>query len=477
MLVLYNTLTKEKECFIPLQKKEVSLYTCGPTVYGKIHIGNIRSYLMADTLRRVLLLEGYKVRHIKNITDVGHLTADNIAQGDSGEDKIEKKAKEEQTTPEKITRVYEDYFHKTEQKMNILDADLFPKATEHIPQMISLIQKLLDSNHAYISNQNIFLDVTSFPEYGKLSGNSLEKLKTGARLAKHPDKKNPWDFALWLKADENHLMQWDSPWGKGYPGWHIECSAMSMTYLGESFDIHTGGEDNIFPHHEAEKAQSECATGKPFVKYWVHLRHLLIQNQKMSKSKGTLLTLEDVESKGFSATDLRLAFLSSHYRSPMNFTWESLEQSQKNKEKIQSFLLELSRIQEKEEKQNNYFDITPYISDFKKALEDDLNTPQALSIIYEMMHAVYIAIHNNSFSSTNAQEILSFWETANSVLGLNLKKEKEYTLPENIEKILQERQIARENKNYILADTLRKKIESFGYEIQDTQETQTIQKK
>ena len=276
MITLHNTLTKKKEPFEPIHAGKVGMYTCGPTVYGKVHIGNIRAYMTADLLRRVLEHAGFEVRHIKNITDVGHLTEDDVAQGDSGEDKIEKKARTEKKTPEEIARFYENYFRETEKKMNIRPAHFFPRATAHVPQMIALIEILIRKNHAYEKNGNVFLDVTSFENYGQLSGNTLDRLKVGARLEEHPDKRHSWDFALWLKAPVGHLMHWASPWSEGYPGWHIECSAMSMEYLGEQFDIHTGGEDNIFPHHEAEIAQSECATGHAsFARYWIHSRHLL----------------------------------------------------------------------------------------------------------------------------------------------------------------------------------------------------------
>ena len=266
MLSLYNTLTKQKEVFTPLSPGTVLMYTCGPTVYDYIHIGNLRSYITADTLRRVLTQTGLLVHLVKNITDVGHLTADDLAQGDSGEDKIEKKARAEKKTPEEIIAFFTDYFFKTEAAMNILPAEKNPRATESISGMISLIEKLIASGHAYAIHGNVFFDVTSFAAYGKLSGNTLDKLKVGARLEEHPDKKNPWDFALWLKAPEGHLMHWPSPWSEGYPGWHIECSAMSLAALGTTLDIHTGGEDNIFPHHEAEIAQSECANEALFVR-------------------------------------------------------------------------------------------------------------------------------------------------------------------------------------------------------------------
>src|SRR6185369_5362975 len=333
-MLLYNTLSKQKEEFTPLHAGKVGMYVCGPTVYSYIHIGNIRAYVFADTLRRLLEDAGYEVRMIKNITDVGHLTADDVAQGDTGEDKIEKKAKAEKKTPAEIADFYETYAFAAEKAMNIEPAHYTPRATAHVKQMIKLIEELIEKGHAYEKNGNVFFDVTTFKNYGKLSGNTLENLEVGARLEEHPDKKNPWDFALWLRAPKEHLMHWPSPWGEGYPGWHIECSAMSMEYLGDTFDIHTGGEDNIFPHHEAEIAQSESVTDKPFVRYFLHTRHMLVNGEKMSKSKGNFFTLEDLLEKGFTQMDFRMALLGSHYRSQMNFSWEAMEQAKKNKETL-----------------------------------------------------------------------------------------------------------------------------------------------
>ena len=312
MLRFYNTLGKEKQDFKPLNPGKVNMYSCGPTVYDYAHIGNLRAYVFTDTIRRLLEHEGYEVKLIMNITDVGHLTADDLAQGDSGEDKVEKRAKAEKKTPEEIARYYEDSFHRDMEELNILPAQYYPRATAHIPGMIRMIETLIAGGHAYEVNGNVFYDVTSFPDYGKLSGNTLEQLKVGARLEEHPDKKNPWDFALWLKAPKDHLMRWPSPWGSGYPGWHIECSAMSIEYLGDTIDIHTGGEDHIFPHHEAEIAQSEGATGKPFSRYFLHERHILVDGEKMSKSKGNFYTLAHITERGYSPMDLRLLYLSAH---------------------------------------------------------------------------------------------------------------------------------------------------------------------
>ncbi len=466
-LKLYNTLTKDKRLFEPLQKGKASIYTCGPTVYGHIHIGNIRSYLTADTVRRYLEYSGYEVRHIKNITDVGHLTNDDIAQGDSGEDKLIKKSRQEKKTPREIAEFYEDYFQTIEKKMNILPAQYFPRATAHIKQMIKIIGDLIKKGYAYEKNGNVFFDIEKFKDYGKLSGNTLKNLKIGARLENHPDKKNPWDFALWLKAPKEHLMKWDSPWGIGYPGWHIECSAMSTEYLGETIDIHTGGEDNIFPHHEAEIAQTECWTGKQFVRYWLHTRHLLVDGEKMSKSKGNLYVLEDIQKKGFSAMDLRLLLLSSHYRSRLNFTWKALKQAQKNFKKIVDFIY---KTKESDYLSNKSSDLR--ISDFQKrieeAMDDDLNTPLALSILYEFISRFNKLYADKEISAQNMEEVKNFWERVNRIFGLQIPKKKTLpTIPKEIIELANERELARQNRNFELADSLREQIKKSGYKIID----------
>ncbi len=464
MLKLYNTLTKQKEEFKPINPGKVSIYSCGPTVYSYIHIGNLRTYVASDVLRRYLEYIGYEVRAIQNITDVGHLTDDDIAQGDSGDDKMEKAAKKEKKTPIEIARFYESYAKETELTLNILPAHFFPRATEHIPQMITIIQKLVEKGFAYEENGNVFFDVTKFKEYGKLSGNTLDKLNIGARLSNpHPDKKNQWDFALWLKAPDNHVMRWDSPWSTGYPGWHIECSAMSMEYLGETFDIHTGGEDNIFPHHEAEIAQSESANNKKFVNYWIHARHLLFNGAKMSKSKGTLLTLEDIKKRGFDARDLRIAFLSSQYNSQMNFTWETLKQARKNKQTIQNFINNIKKIPSNNI-DNKEINIVRYKNKFESAMNDNLNTPLALSVLFSLITNTNSLL--NTQAPTNTTEVINFFEKACRALGIEMKFETTQ-IPNEILALAQKRQQARQNKDYKLSDELRNKLKEKGYEIKD----------
>ncbi|MDD5489893.1 MAG: cysteine--tRNA ligase [Candidatus Moranbacteria bacterium] len=476
MLKLYNTLTKQKEEFKPIHKGKVSIYTCGPTVYDYIHIGNLRSFMTADVLRRYLEYSGYEVRHIKNITDVGHLTADDIAQADTGEDKILKKALAEKKTPEEIAKFYTEAFHRDEDAMNILRAHFFPKATAHIPQMIRTIETLIKNGNAYEKNGNVFFDVTSFPDYGKLSGNTLAELKVGARLEEHPDKKNPWDFALWLKARPDHVLQWDSPWSKGYPGWHIECSAMSMEYLGDTMDIHTGGEDNIFPHHEAEIAQSECFSGKKFVNFWVHTRHLLVEGEKMSKSKGNFYTPQDIRKKGFDPMHLRLLYLSSHYKKNLDFSWKAMEQAKANFERIRDSFQKISGMLSDKSPalvKNNF--CQKHISMFENAMNDDLNTPLALSALYDMITHANTKISSGEMNAEKAAKILTTFEKMNKVFGLKFP-EKETEIPENIKKLADERMSARKNKDFEKADKLRKEIEKSGYTVEDSGDSYKIKK-
>lgn len=474
MLKLYNTLTRTKEEFRPINPGKVGMYVCGPTVYDYIHIGNIRAYMTPDILRRYLEYIGYEVRMIKNITDVGHLTQDDIAQADSGEDKILKKALAEKKTPVEIAKFYEQYFHGIEEEMSILPAHYFPKATTHIPQMIKIIGTLIEKGCAYEKNGNVFFDVIKFPDYGKLSGNTLEQLKVGARLEAHPDKKHPWDFALWLKAPEKHLLKWDSPWSKGYPGWHIECSAMSMEYLGDTIDIHTGGEDNIFPHHEAEIAQTECATGKKFVNFWIHTRHLLVNGEKMSKSKGNFYKLDDIKEKGYDPMVLRLAMFSSHYRGQMNFTWDIMEQAKANFERISDFVLNLRSLSFGSS--TSKLDLALYKEKFEEAMDDDLNTPLALSALYEFITEINKLIAKNKLGSDDAKNILAFWGKMNKVFGLNIAEIK-IEIPDEIKKLAEEREIARKSKDFKKSDELRKKIKEKGYLIEDMKEGYKIRKK
>ena len=358
--------------------------------------------------------------------------------------------------------------------MNILPAQYFPHATAHIPQMIKLITTLIEKDFAYEKNGNVFFSVTKFPDYGKLSGNTLENLKVGARLEEHPDKKNPWDFALWLKTPKEHLLKWESPWSIGYPGWHIECSAMSSEYLGDTFDIHTGGEDNIFPHHEAEIAQTECATGKKYVNYWLHTRHLKVDGTKMSKSKGNFYRLRDIEDKGYSPMTLRLLLLSSHRQTQLNFTWKAMDQAKSNLQKINDFILNLEALATAKEAETTFI-ITQYQENFESAMNDDLNTPLALSVLYELIADVNKLLVNSALSSGDARKILALWKKINSVFGLRLFGQAE--IPKELIELAEKRKNAKLDQNFEQSDKLRQKIESFGYIVEDLKDNNYLIKK
>ncbi len=482
MLIIYNTLTNQKEKFEPIYQGKVNFYSCGPTVYDYAHIGNFRTYIFADTLKRVLEFDGYEVKHIMNITDVGHLTNDDLSQGDTGDDKMLKAMEREKKTPESIAAFYTQAFMSDIEKLNLEKATFYPRATAHIPQMIKIIEGLIEKGFAYEKNGNVFYDVDKFSSYGKLSNKKLEELKHGARLANHPDKKHPYDFALWLRAPKEHLLKWDSPWGKGYPGWHIECTAMSMEYLGETLDFHTGGEDNIFPHHENEIAQSEAYSGKPFANYWAHPRHLLVDGKKMSKSKGNFYRLQDILDKGYDPMAFRLLVLSSNYRSNLNFTWEAMDQANKNLEKIRAFLQKIDSLankkesnsfESKEEKKEDFSQTTignitvgHCLEKFSLAVNDDLNTPLGLSILYRFISSVNKV---DKLTSEQIQAVLFFWRKVNKVLGLKLNfSPSASAIPVEIKKLAEEREEARKKKNFTLADQLRDEIIAKGYQPEDT---------
>ncbi|MDD3190864.1 MAG: cysteine--tRNA ligase [Candidatus Pacebacteria bacterium] len=476
-LRIYNTLTKQIEDFRPIDDKCVTMYSCGPTVYDFVHIGNLRTFMMADFLRRTLLFLGYEVKHIKNITDVGHLTQDDI---DAGEDKMLKAAKREHKTPQDIARFYEEAFKKDEEKLHILPAYKFTRATEYIDEMIKLIEKLIAKGYAYETNGSVYYDINKFDKYGQLSGNALENLKIGARLEANPDKKNPYDLALWLKSGEEHLMKWQSPWSVGYPGWHIECSAMSIANLGETLDFHTGGEDNIFPHHENEIAQSEGATGKKFVNYWVHARFLLVDGEKMSKSKGNFYTLKDIEEKGFDPLVYRYLCLTAHFQSQMNFTWQSLKDSQNALKKLYAFA---GSVDSKEEGSG----IEKYIEKFQAALEDNLNTPLAIATVWEMIKDRSMSDRDRKTTLLKFDEVLglglsdiepSLLKTETGEFELNggnikfsiTRSSTEDTISEDLLDLVKERETARQAKDFATSDRLRNELKKRGYEIKDTAE-------
>lgn len=457
MLRIYNTLVRKIEEFRPLNPPHVGIYTCGPTVYREVHIGNFRTYLMADFLRRTLEYNGYEVTHIKNITDVGHMRV-SAEHHDTQIDPIIEEALRQGKKPLEIAQYYTDLFFKDEEKLNIKKASKYPKATEHIKEMIEIIKVLLKKGLAYETDGTIYFDVDKFKQYGKLSGNTLDKmdqLLKAVRVSLETDKKDSADFALWKKAEEGRLMKWDSPWGPpGFPGWHIECSAMSMKYLGETFDIHTGGEDLIFPHHEDEIAQSQGATEKPFVSYWLHGGYLLVDKQKMSRSKGNVYTISDLEQKGFHPLAFRYLTMMTHYRSKMNFTWEAISAAQTALDRL------LSEVADWDEPK---IGCAEYEERFLEAISNDLNMPEALAIVWELVHSDYP-------THAKAESLFKMDE----VLGLDLKKtksEKPKTKNEEIPKkvmvLVREREGLRKKKQYHLADQTRHKIRKMGFDVVD----------
>jgi len=454
---LYNTLTRTKQEFEPLVDRQVRMYNCGPTVYNFATIGNFRAFMLADLLRRYCEYKGLEVTQVMNLTDVGHMTSD----ADEGEDKLEKTAREQQKDPYEIAEFYTQAFFNDIDALRIVRAHRYPRATQHVPEMIELVQKLLDRNHAYISGSSIYYDISSFSEYGRLSGNTLEKLQAGARIEINPEKRNPHDFALW-KSDPHHLMQWDSPWGRGFPGWHLECSAMSMKYLGNTLDIHTGGEDNIFPHHECEIAQSEGATGETFVRYWMHTRFLLVEGRKMSKSLGNFYTLHDLQQQGHDTLALRYLLLSTNYRQPLNFTFDALGAAGEAVRRLTEFVRRLDEAQGEGTDPQVADTIAVSKAAFGAALDDDLNISAALGAVFDFMRDI------NKLDPTrqDAQAARAAMMDLNRVLGvIELGQE---TLEDEVERLIEERRRARAERDFPKADAIRDSLQSRGIILEDT---------
>jgi len=462
---LFNTLSRTIEDFNPLNEKEVTIYSCGPTVYDYTHLGHLRTFINTDILKRTLLAEGNTVKQVMNITDVGHLVGDD--GDDTGEDKMDKGARKYGKTIDEVVTFFTDFFMMSLLKVNIALPDRFPTASQHINEMIALNKVLQEKGFTYETEEGLYFDTSKFPTYGQLSGQKLEdKQQMREEVHTDPNKKHPADFALWLKRVgrfKDHTLHWESPWGDGFPGWHIECSAMSMKYLGETIDIHSGGIDHISVHHENEIAQSEAATGKKFVNYWYHCEFLMIEGQKMSKSLENLLTIEDIEKKGFEPAALRLLFLQTHYRQEMNFTWDALQASQnalkRLREAVQQARSQTQRSQISAEKTGT----TEMLSGkFFDALSQDLQTPQAVAVLWEVLKS-------NIPSEDKYDLIMEF----DRVLGLGLDKvvtKVDAAIPEKVQKLLDERNKARKEKNYAESDRLRVEIEKEGYIVLDTNE-------
>ena len=457
-IYFYNTLTKQKDLFKPIEEGKVKIYSCGPTVYKDATIGNMRTNLLNDTLRRVLKYNGYELKHVMNITDVGHL----ISDGDEGEDKMLKSAREEHKSPLEIAEHYTKLFFRDLERLNIETPEVVCKATDHIKEMLEMVQKIMKNGYAYETSTAIYFDVSKLDKYGILSGINLNDQKAGARVDVDPEKRNPYDFALWIKAPANHLMKWDSPWGPSYPGWHIECSAMSTKYLGEEFDIHTGGIDLVPTHHENEIAQNKGACGKNPAHYWIHGEYLLINGGKMSKSLGNTYLIDDIIARGYSPLAYRLFNYSCHYRGKLNFTWEGIESANTS----------LMRLRDGYQKHlNGNAEVSDEIikdmeNRFHQAINDDMNMPLALSVVWE-------AVKYPEKSPKIAQLLKKF----DTVLGIKIDEVQETKIPQEILDLVEERKQARSDKNWSESDRLRDLIAEKGYIVKDTKDGTEILKK
>ncbi|MFO7525878.1 MAG: cysteine--tRNA ligase [Ignavibacteriaceae bacterium] len=460
MLSIYNTLTRKKEEFIPLDPPNVRMYICGPTVYDYFHIGNARSFIMADILRRYLLYKGFKVTFAMNITDI--------------DDKIIIKSNEEKIDPKLFSRKFTDAFFEDIGKLKIKPADIYPKATEHIDDIIDMIKTLEQNGLAYNKNGNVFYNVMKFEGYGKLSGKKVADLESGARVEVNEEKISPLDFALWKKAKAGEPY-WESPWGNGRPGWHIECSAMSCKHFGNTFDIHAGGNDLIFPHHENEIAQSEGATKKLFVKYWVHFGFLNIDNEKMSKSLGNFFTARDILKK-YSAETIRMFFSQAYYRGPLNFSDELLTSAEKGLDKVNNLVRRVNHeLQNSQTGTKPEFNFELYFKNFEAAMDDDLNTSQAVAVIFDFVREVNTVInetekidnqffmHVKNFLQSTAASVLGIVDFVNEDNASSIEKEL-------IELFIRIRFEAKQGKNFQLADKIRDELKSLGIVLEDSKD-------
>ena len=470
--VFYNSYTKQVEEFVPSEAGKVKLYHCGPTVYKRQHLGNMRRVLFADFLRRSLEFLGYEVREITNITDVGHLTQDEI---DAGEDKMAKAAQEGKTTPADIAEREIAHFHADLAALNVQPSHKYPRATEHIKQMQEIIAELLKTDHAYQTDTGIYYDVSTFPNYGKLSGNTLSALAAGKRIEVRDDKRNPADFALWI-FDEDALQEWESPWGTGYPGWHIECSAMSAAYLDLPIDIHTGGEDNKFPHHENEIAQTEGITEGAFVNYWMHNAHLNLAGGKLAKSSGEQLTLDEVTERGISPLAFRLLVFGTQYRTKQEFSWEALDAADENLNTIRQLLRRLLEVAPADTL------VEPdgaVLKSFAEALADDLSTPNALAVVNGLITTLNKGL-DDGLDPAVAQKAWSTLLKLDHVLGIIsplLTELSADSAPAKLQKLAEQREQARMDKDFSRADELRQQIEEAGFEVEDTPDGPRLLKK
>ena len=458
MMNVFNSLTRGVEELKPIADNEIRLYTCGPTVYNFAHIGNFRAYAFEDILRRVIQFNGMKVKHVMNLTDV--------------DDKTIRGANAAGVALTDYTKTYKDAFFADLKKLNIIPADLYPAATDHIPEMISLVESLVEKGVAYKSDDgSVYFNVRKFPGYGKLAHIDFDNQRTGQRCAADEyDKENVGDFALWKAwEDSDGPVGWDSPWGRGRPGWHIECSAMSMKYLGETFDLHTGGIDNLFPHHENEIAQAEASTGKPFVNTWMHCAHLKVNGEKMSKSAGNFFTLRELLEKGFTGREIRYVLVNAHYRQGLNFAFSALEDARKSLERIDRCVDALEKRIDSAVETPDF--VAKALEDFTAAVNDDLNIPRAFAALFEL-------VRETNASNATAKGVLDAFKRMDEVLGIIFfgKSEKE-DVPAEVASLLEERAAARAAKNWAESDRLRDAIAALGWVVKDSREGQSVTKK
>jgi cysteinyl-tRNA synthetase len=475
MLTLYNSINRQIEQFKPLQEGQVGFYTCGPTVYHFATIGNFRSYTTADILIRTLKLSGLEVKYIMNITDVGHLTGDNLGDADTGEDRMEKSAQKEGKSVWEVAQFYTDVFLEDYKKLHLTMPEVLAKATDHIKEQIELIERLEAKGYTYQTTDGVYFDTSKFAEYGKLS--NLDQIKEGARVEPNPEKRNPRDFALWKFSYPNgrpfdpgqddpntkRQMEWDSPWGLGFPGWHIECSAMSMKYLGETFDLHAGGMDLRETHHPNEIAQSEAVTGKTFVNYWVHGAFVLINGEKMSKSKNNVYRIYDLEKEGYDPLALRYLYMQTHYRQEMNFTYPALDAAQNALQRLRDTVADF------EDPEGS---APVYEERFMKALQEDLNMPEALAVVWDLLKAD-IPGRSKTAAILKMDEVLGFglaeWREAHRKLMLS-------QVPNEVRELIVAREELRKNRQFAMADQIRNKIKKLGYDVTDGKNGSEIKK-
>ncbi|MDK1030673.1 MAG: cysteine--tRNA ligase [Planctomycetia bacterium] len=478
-LEVYNTLGRRKGPFEPLHPPFVGIYVCGPTVYGDAHIGHAKSYVSFDVIVRYLRFLDYKVRYVQNITDVGHLTDD----ADEGEDKIEKRAAAEKVQPMELAETYARSYFEDMDALGNLRPDISPRASGHITEQIEMVKTLLQRGNAYEANGSVYFDVSSFPAYGKLSGRKVEEMEAGARVSVHPDKRHPSDFALWKKAEPDHIMKWPSPWGEGYPGWHLECSVMSQKYIGETIDIHGGGIENVFPHHECEIAQSEAANGKTFVRYWLHNNMVTVDGQKMGKSLGNFITLKDAFEK-WDPTVLRLFILQSHYRSPLDFSEEALDAAKSGYNRLTAAVLAVRKARAGAGEGKADAKIAEALAEhrdkFTQAMDDDFNTSAAIALVFDLVRQANTWLDAGDLSAGSLEAIDSaFGELGGKVLGIVKEEYPELSRSESalqdklVRMLIEMREQARAKKDFAKADEIRSRLQDIGVQLDDSRQGTT----